>query len=251
MNIKSSPSGKWFEDQYCLTDLLSLSVAVNRINGGYIKKDAHIESDNDAIDMKLPNLFIINNHLGIEKFKTSRIKATLSKYYKNIEILESDSENVDHMIKYFKGLSLKAIKRDISDFERTILGMINKEFVQYKDIGIIASLPSVYENGQKQREFNRFEKELAKGSKHVGTLHDRCKFDLTVIHKKFIWRSNSYLYVCQEGETNIIKFFSNESCGDVGDKVSVTGYVKDWTEGKFSKGNETYLNRVKFNLSAE
>ena len=84
MNIKSSPSGKWFEDQYSLTDLLSLSVAVNRINEGYIKKDAHIESDNDSIDMKLPNLFIINNHLGIEKFKTSRIKATLSKYYKNI-----------------------------------------------------------------------------------------------------------------------------------------------------------------------
>ena len=43
MNIKSSPSGKWFEDQYSLTDLLSLSVAVNRINEGYIKKDAHIE----------------------------------------------------------------------------------------------------------------------------------------------------------------------------------------------------------------
>ena len=50
------------------------------------------------------------------------------------------------MIKYFKGLSLKAIKRDISDFERTILGLINKEFVQYKDIGITKG---VIENGKK------------------------------------------------------------------------------------------------------
>jgi hypothetical protein len=251
MNIKSSPSGKWFEDQYSLTDLLSLSVAVNRINGGYIKKDAPIDSDDDGIDKKLPNLFIINNHINIEKFKTTRINATLSKYYKDINVIESDSENVAHMIKYFKGLSLKAIKRDISDFERTILGMINKEFVQYKDIGIIASLPSVYENGQKQREFNKKEKQLAKGSQYVGTLHDRGEFDLTVIHKKFIWRSNSYLYVTQEGDSNIVKFFSSDDTGKVGDKVSVAGYVKDWSKGKYSGGDETYLNRVKFNSSAK
>ena len=72
-----------------------------------------------------------------------------------------------------------------------------------------------------------------------------------VIIKKFIWRSNSYLYVTQEGRSNIVKFFCTDGVSDVGDKVSVTGYVKDWTQGKFSKGNETYLNRVKFNLSAE
>ena len=160
MNIKKARTGKWFEDQYSLTDLLSLSVAVNRVNGGYIKKDANIEEDENGYQKKLPNLFIINNHLGIEKFKTSRIDKTLDTYYNDISVIESDSDNVDHMIKYFKGLSLKAIKRDISDFEKSILGLINKEFVQYKDIGIIASLPSVYDNGQKQRTFNKMEKEL-------------------------------------------------------------------------------------------
>ena len=44
MNIKKARTGKWFEDQYSLTDLLSLSVAVNRVNGGYIKKDANIDA---------------------------------------------------------------------------------------------------------------------------------------------------------------------------------------------------------------
>ena len=249
MNIKSSPSGKWFEDQYNLSDLLSLSVAVNRINNGYLKKDAYIDSDSDGVELQLPNLFIINNPLGIEKFKTTRIKATLSKYYSNVEVTADDSLNVDHMIKYFKGLSLKAIKRDISDFEKTILGLINKEFVQYKDIGIIASLPNVYHNGQKQREFNKTEKALAKTSNYVGVLHDRCTFNLTVIHKKFIWRSNSYLYVTQEGDSNNVKFFNTADEGNVGDKVIVTGYVKDWQSGKYSGGKETYLNRVKFSPS--
>ena len=249
MNIQKAKSGKWFEDQYSLTDLLSLSVAVNRINGGYIKKDAHVELDNDGEQIKLPNLFIINNHIGIEKFKTTSIKNTLDKYYSKVEVIESDSKNVDHMIKYFKGLSLKAIKRDISDFERTILGMINKEFVQYKDIGIIASLPSVYQNGQKQREFNKLEKTLAKNSSYIGDLNERQTFDLKIIHKKFIWRSNSYLYVACEGDSNIVKFFSQNPVGEINDNINLTGYVKDHTKGKMSGGNETYLNRVK--ISAE
>ncbi len=246
MNIQKSRSGKWFEDQYKLTDLLSLSVAVTRINGGYIKKDADIKVDDNGYQTQLPNLFIINNHLGIEKFKTTRINNTLSHYYNDIDIVDSDSENVAHMIKYFKGLSLKAIKRDISDFERTILSIMNKEFVQYKDIGIIASLPNVYENGQKQRQFNKEEKKLAKSSKYIGTLHERNDFTLEVIHKKFIWRSNSYLYVCKEDNSNIVKFFSSTDGPDVGNTITLTGYVKDHTLGKMSNGCETYLNRVKF-----
>ncbi len=246
MNIKKARTGKWFEDQYSLTDLLSLSVAVNRVNGGYIKKDANIEEDENGYQKKLPNLFIINNHLGIEKFKTSRIDKTLDTYYNDISVIESDSDNVDHMIKYFKGLSLKAIKRDISDFEKSILGLINKEFVQYKDIGIIASLPSVYDNGQKQRTFNKMEKELAKHSQYVGTLHNRDTFNVEILHKKFIWRSNSYLYVAKEGNSNIVKFFSHKSDVDVGDNISLTEYVKDHTTGKISRGCETYFNRVKF-----
>jgi len=246
MNVAKAKSGKWFEDQYSLTDLLSLSVAVNRVNGGYIKKDANIEEDDNGYQKQLPNLFIINNYLGIEKFKTSRINKTLDTYYNDISVIESDSENVDHMVKYFKGLSLKAIKRDISDFEKSILGLINKEFVQYKDIGIIASLPSVYENGQKQRAFNKMEKELAKHSQYVGTLNERETFNLQILHKKFIWRSNSYLYVAKEGDYNIVKFFSQKSNADVGDTVSLTAFVKDHTLGKMSRGCETYLNRVKF-----
>ena len=67
--------------------------------------------------------------------------------------------------------------------------MISKEYIQYKDIGIVASLPNVYKNGQKQKVFNKLEKDLAKESQFAGKLHERCKFALTVIHKKFIWRS--------------------------------------------------------------
>ena len=239
-------SGKWFQDQFNLKDLLTLSNAVTRINKGYIKKDQPIDEDDQGISKNLPNLFIINNTLGIEKFKTARIQKTLAKYYPAVNVIDEDYENVEHMVRYFKGLSLKAIKRSISDFEQTILGLIGKEYVDYKDVGIIASLPNVYANGQQQKKFNKIEKELAKSSEHVGELHARGEFDVTFLHVKYIWRSQSYLFVCKDESDNLIKFFNEKKGIKKGDSAKITGYVKDHTLGKQSNGPETYLNRVKF-----
>ena len=98
-------SGKWFQDQFNLKDLLTLSNAVTRINKGYIKKDQPIDEDDQGISKNLPNLFIINNTLGIEKFKTARIQKTLAKYYPAVNVIDEDYENVEHMVRYFKGLS--------------------------------------------------------------------------------------------------------------------------------------------------
>lgn len=246
VEIIKSTNGKWFQDRFNLKDLLTLSNAVTRINGGYVKKDQRVDIDDDNVSTKLPNLFIINNFLGIEKFKTKAIDSTLKKYYPAVEVLDEDYENVEHMLKYFKGLSLKAIKRNISDFEQTILGLVGKEFVEYKDVGVIASLPNVYANGQKQKAFNKVEKELAKTSQHVGELHSRGEFTVTFLHVKYIWRSQSYLFVSKDKDDNLIKFFSEKDGIEKGSTATITGYVKDHTMGKQSKGPETYLNRVKF-----
>ena len=70
VEIIKSTNGKWFQDRFNLKDLLTLSNAVTRINGGYVKKDQRVDIDDDNVSTKLPNLFIINNFLGIEKFKT-------------------------------------------------------------------------------------------------------------------------------------------------------------------------------------
>ena len=244
--VNTAKSGKFFENEFHLKELLTLSVAVTRINNGYVKKDADTPIDDNGVTTRLPNLYIINNVLGIEKFRTKSINTTLDVYYKSVRVLPEDSDNVDRMIRYFKGLSLKAIKRNISDFEQSILAMISKEFVPYKDIGIIASLPNVYDNGIKQKEFNKTEKFLAKTSKFVGELHSRGAFNVELLHVKYIWRSGSYLVVATDVDNNLIKFFCNQSGLSVGDKKSITGYVKDHTIGKQSNGCETYLNRVKF-----
>ena len=67
VRIKKSTSRKFFEDDYNLQDLLTLSCAVTRANKGYIKKDAVIEKDKDEVSKKLPNLFVMANYMTIEK----------------------------------------------------------------------------------------------------------------------------------------------------------------------------------------
>tara|TARA_B100001057_G_scaffold498788_1_gene607031 strand:+ start:234 stop:983 length:750 start_codon:yes stop_codon:yes gene_type:complete len=244
VRIKKSTSRKFFEDDYHLQDLLTLSCAVTRANKGYIKKDAPLDKDKDEVTKKLPNLFVMANYMNIEKYSTKTYDNTIKKYYKNFSVLDKDSEEVERMIRYFKGLSMKAIKRNISDFESSILSMISKEYVSYKDIGIIASLPNVYANGQKQKQFNKLEKQLGQTSEHIGTLRERGDFNLEVVYVKFIWRSNSYLCVAKDSNDNIVKFFYNTKIA-VGEKLHITAYVKDHTKGKMSGGAETYLNRVK------
>ena len=53
---KKAPTNKFFENEYNLKDLLTLSIAVTRINKGYVKKDAIIDEDEDGVDTKLPNI---------------------------------------------------------------------------------------------------------------------------------------------------------------------------------------------------
>ena len=45
--------------KFNLTDLLTLSVAVNRINDGYIKKDANIETDDEGCQKQWP-IFLLS-----------------------------------------------------------------------------------------------------------------------------------------------------------------------------------------------
>jgi hypothetical protein len=245
VKVEKVAGGKWFEDKYNLKDIVALSFAVHRINNGYLRKDFFAVKDDNDIDTQLPNLFIINNALGIEKFKTKSINDSLKKYYTPVEVTDEDREQVDSLVKYFKGLALKVLKREISDFEKTILGIINKEFVEYKDIGVLASLPHVFTNGQKQKDFNKLEKQMASQSDFAGVLHERGSFHLEVLHKKYIWRTSSNLFVTKDVNNNIVKFFSDSVNAEVGDNIHITGYVKDHTIGKISNGKETFLNRIK------
>ena len=57
VTVNTAKSGKFFENEFNLKELLTLSVAVTRINNGYVKKDADIPTDDNGVTTRLPNLY--------------------------------------------------------------------------------------------------------------------------------------------------------------------------------------------------
>ena len=63
-----------------------------------------------------------------------------------LSITEEDREMARTIIDYLKGLSFKAIERELTDFERNVLKLVTGENIEKDKIGIASSLPKVYYN---------------------------------------------------------------------------------------------------------
>jgi hypothetical protein len=114
-----------------------------------------------------------------------------------------------------------------------------------EQLGIAASLPSVYNRKLEADKWTVREATLANTSEYVGNVGGRYDFTLTVENVRYIAKTDSSLYSCSESDNNIVKFFSTTNIGQVGDTVTVSGFVKNHSVSKYSNGKETMINRVK------
>ena len=107
--------------QFPTLDVLTVACAVFRLNG-YVKK--HQQSE------KTPNVSLLYNH-----------------FYNDVHITltETDRQCAESVIDYLKGLSFKAIERELTGFEANVLKFVNSDVVDSSNLGIAASLPQVYE----------------------------------------------------------------------------------------------------------
>lgn len=220
------PSLNKIEDiKFPVADIVAAACAAFRVNG-FVKRDD-------------PAVY--------RKEKQANSVMLYSHFYNNekIEITNSDVEQAEVLVEYLKGLSFKAFERTLTSFEANVLKFVTADAVGKDQLGIAASLPSVYQRKLEADEWTAREAELASTSEFVGALGTRGEFVLKVENIRFIAKTNSSLYSCSESNKNIVKFFSTIEMGKVGDTITVTGFVKNQSFSKFSNGKETMLNRVK------
>ena len=159
---------------------------------------------------------------------------------------QKDTDLAIEIIDYLKGLSFKAIERELTDFERNVLKLVTSQNIQKDQIGISASLPKVYLNKLEQDRWTDRENVLSRTSEKIGTLHQRETFDAIIEFSRFIPRTMSYIVTCSVDDKHILKFFHDKKL-DIGTTVNVTGFVKSQNKGKFHNGFETIINRIKIN----
>ncbi len=157
----------------------------------------------------------------------------------------AQAEEIRHTLKAF---SFKAIERPLTNFETQVLGIVNSDTINHKDLGRIASFPNVYERKISQEEWEDREADLAKDSTWVGVPMTKDEFDITIENIRYLSRTDSYL-ICAQEQGNIIKFFTDGNKLDgraEGDTCKIACWVKKQEVSKYHGGQETMVNRVKF-----
>jgi hypothetical protein len=208
---------------FLVNDVVAAACSVFRTNG-YIKKS-------DAVGDQKSNSSLIYSHF----FSPDTFKA---------DVTQEDRDSAAVIVDYLRGLSFKTMERGLTNFESNVLRFVISDSVDKSSLGIAASLPQVYKHKLDQDKWEERESELAAASDFVGELRKRGEFNLVVENVRYIGRTESYLY-CASLDNNIVKFFSQEKCGDVGQSVTLTGFVKSHHESKYHGGKETMINRIK------
>lgn len=209
-------------------DVISTSCAIHRINEGFISKnDSRFDK---KYENKKPNSDLLYDH-----FFTDRL----------VDVTKEDKRLAEEVIDYLKGLSFKAIERELTEFETNVLKLVNSNEIEKDKLGISASLPKVYLNKVEQDNWTSRENILAKTSQPVGILHERGQFVGTVEYIRYIPKTMSYLVSCSVDDKHILKFFSDKIL-KLNSIVTLEGYVKSQSRGRYHNGTETFLNRIKF-----
>ena len=219
-------------NEYPVTDVVAVSCAIQRINGGFVKKG------HDTEDRK-------SNSSYLYKHFCEGIK---------VDVVDSDRKEANEVIEYLQGLGFKALERNLTDFEKKVLTFVTSATTDKSSLGVAASLPNVHQNKVKSDTWTDRERELGFTSEYQGTAQTRSNFVAKVEFLKWIPATASYLVTCSIDDKHLLKFFKPQFGSDmpvVGETYNIAGYVKPHNKNKFTGFKETMINRVKFDSTQQ
>ena len=215
------PTVMWNTDR-----AFAAAVAAYEENNCYIKQaESVISPEGELVSYKQPNRVLLLNFLLDQRVFT-----------------DEQVEKGKMLREHFSLLVLKKLGDTISVFENHALNIAGSDTIrsnEWEKLGVLASLPGVYQkNKQHEARIERRE-EIAERSKHVGRVGDRLKFEATVLTSTFSSKYNCYITNVLDEHNNIFLIFG-ETNYLVGSKMQLAGSVKRHLEG-----NVTQLNRVR------
>ena len=166
----------------------------------------------------------------------------------NPKYSKKDMTSAEEQIEHYQGLLLFKLGDNQSSYEEQVLSSVASEKIQYKMLGILASLPHVYKVTLDREKRQEHEKKMASKSNFIGDVKKRNIFDIVVEMVKPLPHKGLYIVSFMQGD-NILKYFTpNDPAEDeivVGKKLQISAYVKDHQINKYNGGKETIVNRIK------
>jgi hypothetical protein len=166
-----------------------------------------------------------------------------STYLSNFQITEEDLEIADAIIKHFRRLSFGVLGDNLNDYMTRVFNVTQKELVSFADLGVLASVPQVYEREIQSKEIKNIAKETKQ--EYLGKEGDRLTLNIRYINTRFIPNLNCFAHDAVTDTNHLINFLNKIELGKTGTCHTIQARVKRQGVNYTTKTIETQLNYVK------
>lgn len=219
---------KWPADQ-----VLTMACAIYRTKG-FTSTSTYVSSDPDN-ELRWTS----KEHLCYQLIPT-----IASKDYKLlINITKADVAMAESIIKHYRRLSFGVIADSISDYMQRVFATTQTTEVNFKDFGVIASIPSVFEKEMVKKRIV----DEAKNSiqEHIGVIGNWIELNIRYINSRYIQKLDCYGHEAITDTNHLVNFLSKKELGKPGETQKIRAKVKEHGVNYTTKTVETKLNYVK------
>lgn len=151
--------------------------------------------------------------------------------------------NIDNILSFKNELVFKKLSGKISDYEHLVIKTLEKEHMELRELGIVASVPLMYNNAQKRQAKQERYENFQETSQFRGQVGKKYYAPVTLIEKYF-HQNGFYIYTFVEDGKHILKWLTGKDYEEFtkGSKLKLSGLVKGHNATTYY-GNETTMTR--------
>jgi hypothetical protein len=164
-------------------------------------------------------------------------------YKELINVKQEDADAAADIIRHYRKLTFGVIADDLGDYMTRVFSSTQNEQVTFKDLGVIASVPSAY---QKDMESARLKKESKNSvQEHIGVVGDSIELTIRYINTGFVQKLECYAHDAITNSGHMVNFLNKKKLGEVGQVQQIRAKVKSHGANYQTKALQTQLNYVK------
>lgn len=221
------------DKKFTAIEALSMACAIYRTNG-YTSTSTYLVND-PSNEQRWTN----KDHLIYQL-----MPSLASKDYNSLfKVKREDLDVACDIVKFYRKLSFGLLGGELNDYMQRVFSSTQNEMVGLNELGIIASIPKIYERDIQEK----FLKDEAKKTiqEYIGQEGETVTLNIRYLRTKYVEKIECYAHEAVTSTNYLVNFLSKKQLGSLGDEQQIQARVKKHTQNFTTKTAETQLNYVK------
>lgn len=217
---------------WAVEEVLTMACAIYRVEGFTSSSSVVFSDDNQRT-------WTSKEHLSYQLVP----EITGPEYKVLINVTQDDVDTANAIVHHYRKLTFGVIADSLNDYMQRVFSSTQNPEINFKDFGILASVPSLY---FKDIEKKRLEKEIkATRQEHLGTVGETLTIDVRYIGVRFIPKLECFGHDAITSTGYLVNFLNKQKLAEVGATQKIRAKVKAHGVNFTTKTVETQLNYVK------